>query len=74
MRLPSVPVTVSVGEPVGVDRDELTVRTLEKEGLPLAGAKLHEAPEGKPDVQDRLTLWVDPPVSVAVMVLEPESP
>jgi len=71
---PPVPVTVMVDEPVGVEDEVLTVKVLVKVGLPDAGLKLHDAPEGRPLVQDRLTDCDCPPVNVTVIVLEPEPP
>jgi hypothetical protein len=65
---------VIVDEPVGVKAVVLTVSVLEKVGVPDSGLKPHEAPEGKPDVQDRLTDAAVPLTKVAVIVFEPELP
>ena len=54
--VPFVPATVTVEIPVGVVEDVLIVRVVEKVGLLAAGLKLQEAPEGKPEVQERLTV------------------
>ncbi len=73
-----VPVTVIEYVPAGVERvDVLTVSMLvapEVVGVSEAGLKLHEAPEGRPEVHERVTLWLTPTLRVAVIVLEPDAP
>ncbi len=52
----------------------LIVKLLVKLGMPEAGLKGHEVPEGSPPVQERLTERAGPPSRVTVMVVEPELP
>ena len=52
---PSVPVTVILKEPAGVEEDVLIVKVLAKVGLLDEGSKLHEAAGGSPLVHDRVT-------------------
>jgi hypothetical protein len=59
---------------VGVELDVMTVKELEKGGLPEAGLKLHDAPVGSPLVHDKLTDCVEPVCRVVVIVFEPELP
>lgn len=69
-----MPVTVTEYEPKGVDKDVVIVRVLVNCGLPDAGLKLHEAPEGSPPEQDKLTVCDCPLVKVTETVLEPDPP
>ena len=50
------------------------VKVLENVGLPEAGLKLQDAPEGRPPVHERVTNWAMPVCRVAVIVFEPELP
>lgn len=51
------------------------VNVLVKVGLPEGGLKpVHEAPDGSPAVQDKLTDCVEPLSKVTVIVFEPEPP
>lgn len=52
---PPVPVTVIMGDPVGVEDEVVIVKVLEKVGFPENGLNEQEAPEGTPLVQDKLT-------------------
>jgi hypothetical protein len=58
---------------VGVDTATVSVRVLEKVGLPDMGLKRQEAPDGRPE-QDKPTDCVEPLVRVTVILLEPELP
>jgi hypothetical protein len=50
------------------------VRVLENVGLPDAGLKPQDAPEGTPPVQERVTDWAVPVCRLAVIVFNPELP
>jgi hypothetical protein len=71
---PSVPVTLIVNEPAGVEDRVLMVSALVKVGAPVAGLKEHEAPEGRPLAQERLIDCDVPFDSEAVMLLEAALP
>lgn len=71
VRVPELPVIVTVAAPVVAVLLAVSVSTLE----PVAGlvAKLAVTPLGKPDAE-RVTLPVNPPTSVTVMVSVPLLP
>jgi len=70
---PPVPVMVTVEEPVGVALGTVSVSTLL---FPVAegGLKLAVTPAGNPALALRVTLAVNPPVRVMVIVLVPLAP
>jgi hypothetical protein len=70
---PPEPVTVIVYAPTGVEGEVVTVNTLAPVGVTLETPKPPEAPDGKP-LADNETGTAVPPVSVNVIVLEPEPP
>jgi len=70
--LPDVPVMVIVTDAAGAEPVAVKVRTL----VPLVGLVPHDAvtPVGSVELTARLTLPVNPPASVTVMVVELEAP
>src|SRR5712691_2641579 len=60
--------------PLSVDDEAATVSKLVKVGDPEGGRKEHEAPDGSPPIQERLTDIDDPPSNVTFIVVEPEPP
>ena len=71
LRLPDVPVTVTVAEPVAAVLLAVNVKVLVP--VVLVGLKLGVTPDGNPDA-DRLTLPVKPLTGFTVMVLLPLLP
>jgi hypothetical protein len=72
--LPSgLPVTVIVEEPAAAVAAAVRVRVVEQVGLQEAAEKFAVTPPGSP-VTAKLTDWVEPVSSVAVMVVEPGAP
>jgi hypothetical protein len=60
--------------PLGVEDEDAIVSELVKVGEPEGGRKEHEAPDGSPPTQERLTDIDGPPSKVTFIVLEPEPP
>jgi hypothetical protein len=71
---PPVPVTLILNEPAGVEDKVLMVSALEKIGNPDAGLKEHDAPAGRPPVQERLSDCDVPFDRLAAMLLEAALP
>jgi hypothetical protein len=71
--LSGLPVTVIGNVPVGVAPVVLIVSWLEHVGVHAPGLNPAVAPLGSPETKKE-TLWVEPAVRVAVIVLEPEPP
>ena len=68
-----LPVTVIGNVPVGVAAAVVMVSVLLQVGLQEAAEKFATAPLGSPDTA-KLTDWVAPVSSVAVMVVDPDAP
>ena len=68
-----VPVTVIGTVPVGVDELVEMVNCVEQVGVQAVGVKEAVAPLGSPEAEKE-TLWLEPAVRVAVIVVEPAVP
>jgi len=71
VRVPAVPVTVIVEDPVGVDAEVVKVIVDEHVGLHDPGEKEADAPLGRPEAEN-VTGCEVPDTRVAVIVLDPD--
>jgi hypothetical protein len=74
LKPPSLPSTVIRYVPPGVEDEVAIVNELVKVGDPEEGRIEHEAPDGRPPVQERLTGEGGPPSKATFIVVEPEPP
>jgi hypothetical protein len=73
VRPSGLPVTVIVEEPAAVVAAAVMARVVEQVGLQEGCENAAVAPLGRPDTA-KLTAWVEPVSSVAVIVVDPGAP